>query len=197
MIKGHALAVCLVLSVPAAACGDGGRASAEAALKATEGTFATVRSDALRYVPDQVKAVEDSIAGIRDSFAKGSYRQVLADAEALMPRLSALGAAAAAKKAEMANGWEAVSGGLPDVIQAIQSRVDVLAKSRRMPPGLTREAFDGAKSGLDVVNRVWTEANEAFMAGNLADAMAKAATVKTRAAEVMTALNMQVPAALK
>jgi hypothetical protein len=86
---------------------------------------------------------------------------------------------------------------LPEVIETIQGRVDVLSKSRRLPKGLTRDALDSAKAGLEVVNRTWTEAADAFKAGNLADAMAKATTVKTRAAEIMTALDAQVPAAPK
>ena len=42
---------------------------------------------------------------------------------------------------------------------------------------------------------MWDEAKAAFSGGNMADAMAKAKTVKEKAVEVMTTLGMQVPAA--
>jgi hypothetical protein len=180
----------------AGACGDGGRAHAEAAVEAAEGTLATVRTEAVRYVPDQVKAVDGSMAAVRDAFSKGSYTQVLTDTPALLSKISALAAAAAAKKTELSTSWQAMSDEVPQVIQTIQSQVDVLSTSRRLPEGLTRVVLDEAKAGLEVINRTWTEATDAFTAGNLADAIAKATTVKTRAAEVMTALNMQVPPTL-
>ena len=197
MTKAQALAVSLVLSFAAASCSDGGRAVAEAALEAAEGTLATVRIEAVRYVPDQVKAVEGSMAAVRDEFAQGDYTQVLTDTKALTSKISAIGAAAAAKKAELTTAWQTVSSGMPQVIQSIQSRVEWVSKQRRLPRDLSREAFDAARSGLEFINRTWAEATDAFKAGNLAEAMAKATTAKTRAAEVMTALNMQVPAALK
>jgi len=53
---------------------------------------------------------------------------------------------------------------------------------------MTQEAFDGAKAGLDMMTQTWTEAGSAFTSGNVAEAVAKAQTVKAKAAEVMTAL---------
>ncbi len=195
MTRACAVIVSLGLSLIAGACGDGGRSAAEAAVKAAEGTLATVRTEAVRYVPDQVRAVDGSMAAVRDAFSKGSYTQVLTDTPALLSKISAVAAAAAAEKTTTS--WQAMSDELPLVIQTIQSRVDVLSKSRRLPEGLTRVALDEAKAGLEVINRTWTEATDAFKAGNLADAIAKATIVKTRAAEAMAALNIQVPPTLK
>ena len=195
MTRACAVIVSLGLSLIAGACGDGGRSAAEAAVKAAEGTLATVRTEAVRYVPDQVRAVDGSMAAVRDAFSKGSYTQVLTDTPALLSKISAVAAAAAAEKTTTS--WQAMSDELPLVIQTIQSRVDVLSKSRRLPEGLTRVALDEAKAGLEVINRTWTDATDAFKAGNLADAIAKATIVKTRAAEAMAALNIQVPPTLK
>jgi hypothetical protein len=47
------------------------------------------------------------------------------------------------------------------------------------------------------VNQTWTEASEAYKAGNFSDAIGKATAAKNQAAEIMTALNMQPPAAAK
>jgi len=64
-------------------------------------------------------------------------------------------------------------------------------------PANPAEAFDGAQSGFDMINSAWTEANDAFKSGDVAGAMAKAGTVKAKAAEILGALNMPVPDALK
>jgi hypothetical protein len=43
-------------------------------------------------------------------------------------------------------------------------------------PANPAEAFDGAKSGLDLITSAWTAANDAFKSGDVAGATAKAST---------------------
>jgi hypothetical protein len=62
---------------------------------------------------------------------------------------------------------------------------------------MTADKLASAKAGLADINAQWTAANESFKGGNLMDAVSKATAVKTRAAEVMTTLGMQVPDALR
>ena len=197
MKKLLALSLALGLGLVVTACGDGGKAVADAAIKSADAAFAAVRTDATMYVPDQTKGVADAIAAAKDGFAKGEFAKALADAKALPSKISALGEAAAAKKTELTTSWNDMSTGLPKVVEAIQGRVDILSKARKLPAGMTKDAFDSAKSGLATMTRTWTEAGDAFKAGNVVDAHAKALSVKAKAAEVMTALGMQVPDALK
>jgi hypothetical protein len=60
---------------------------------------------------------------------------------------------------------------------------------------MDKAKLDGAKGGYEAAAKMWDEAKADFTGGNLADAMAKAKTVKEKAVEVMTTLGMQVPAA--
>ena len=83
------------------------------------------------------------------------------------------------------------------MVTAIQSRVDILSQSKKLPAGVDRSKVDAAKSNLTAVNQPWTEASEAYKAGNFSDAIGKATAAKNQAAEIMTALNMQPPAAAK
>jgi hypothetical protein len=62
---------------------------------------------------------------------------------------------------------------------------------------MDKTAVESAKSGLESMNKAWTDAQASFSSGNLADALAKANAVKSQAAEIMTKLGMPVPAALK
>jgi len=106
-------------------------------------------------------------------------------------------AAAAAKKAELGKTWEEQSKLLPNMIAAIRSRVDVLSKSKKLPATLDKEKFEGAKTGLAEIDKTWGEASRAFKEGGLADALAKAKSVKEKAIEIMTTLGMKVPEAAK
>ena len=107
----------------------------------------------------------------------------------------ALTAAAAAKKAELAKSWEEMSGGLPKMFEAIKSRLDILSQSKKLPADLDKAKLEGAKGGYEEAVKMWEDAKAAFAGGNLTDALAKGKTVKEKAAAVMTALGMQVPAA--
>lgn len=197
MRKALALVMGLSLMLFVTACGDGGKAAADAAIKAAETAFAAVTAEAAQYVPDQQKVVADAIAAAKDAFAQGNFQQALTDANALTAKIDALKAAADAKKAEVTRSWEALSTGLPQVVTAITERMDILGKAKKLPATLSQEAYDGAKAGLDTVNQTWAAAQDAFKAGNLMDAVAKAGTVKTEAAKIMTALGMELPPALQ
>ena len=108
-----------------------------------------------------------------------------------------LSATAMAKKDELTKGWEEQAKLLPNMIDAIKSRVDILSKSKKLPATLDQAKFDGAKSGLAEITKTWEEASAAFKEGALADATAKAKSVKEKAVEIMNTLGMQVPEAAK
>jgi hypothetical protein len=189
------LAVLVVVAV-AAGCASQ-KAPAQAALTASEQAFAAVKGEATKYLPNEVGGVEQALAAAKSSFDKGDYQAALTAAQALPARIGALSTAVAAKKAELTTTWTALSAALPQVVQVIQSRVDILSKSKKLPAGMDAATFDAAKSGLATVTQAWGEATAAANSGDLAGAVAKANTVKTKAGEILGALGMQVPAGLK
>lgn len=170
---------------------------AEKALKAAEEAVNSAAAEAMKYVPDQVKAVQDQLKALKDSYAKSDYKAVLGNTGDLTAKAQALGTAAAAKKAELTKSWEDMSAGLPRVVEAIKSRVAILDKAKKLPAKVDKAAVASAKSGLQAIDKAWQDAQASYKSGNLADALAKANTVKTQAAEIMTKLGMEVPAALK
>lgn len=180
-----------------AGCENKDKTTAEAALKAAEEAINTAKAEASKYVPDQAKSLDAELAAAREKFSKGDYKGALADAQALASKAKDVASAAAAKKTELTKSWEDLSSGLPRVIEAIQSRVDILSQSKKLPAGMTAETLAQAKAGLTEMRQQWAAATEAAKNGNLADAVSKAAAVKVRAAEVLTLLKMPVPEALK
>ena len=190
------LTVVLLAAALVAACASQ-KAPAEAAVKAAEQAFDAAKAEAMKYVPDQVKGVQSSLEAAKAALAKGDYQAALTAAQALPGQISDLQAAAAAKKAELTQTWTTLSAGLPQVVQAIQSRVDILAKAKKLPPGLDQAKFDSAKSGLAAMTDAWSAATAAAGSGDVADAVSKANAVKGKAVEVLTALGMPVPAGLQ
>lgn len=194
--RSYARAILALAALVLAACASD-KVPAETALKAAEQAVSTAVAEASKYVPDQAKALQDSLASLKDAFAKGEYKTVLAGTGDLTTKAKALADAAAAKKTELTASWTDMSGGLPKVIEAIQGRVDILSKAKKLPANMDKAALDSARSGLDSMNKAWADAQASFTSGNLADAVSKATALKAQAAEIMTKLGMPVPEALK
>jgi hypothetical protein len=173
------------------------KAPAEAALKAAEQAVNAARTEAARFVPDQAKALEAGLASAKDKFGKGDYKGALAEAQALPAKAKDVLAAATAKKAELTQAWEGVSAGMPKVVDAIKSRVDILSQAKKLPASMTKDKLTAAKAGLAELTQSWASASDAFKAGNVADALAKATAMKPKAVEVLGILGMPVPDALK
>ena len=112
-------------------------------------------------------------------------------------QVSALQQTVATKKSEMDSAvaaatqqWQSLAAEVPKMVEAIQSRVDILSQSRKLPKNLTKEAFESAKGGLEAMKIAWAEATAMFGAGNAVDAVTKAQAVKEKGNEVMQVLGM-------
>src|SRR5262245_12321843 len=170
---------------------------AEAALAAAQSAVDSVVAEASKYVPDQAQSLQAQLTALKDKFGKGDYEAVVTDAKALAGKAKDVASAAAAKKTELTQAWTSMSDGMPKVVDAIKSRVDILSQSKKLPANMTADTLASVKSGLGEVTQQWTAATEAYKGGNLMDAITKGSAVKTKAAELLTMLGMPVPDALK
>lgn len=167
------------------------------AIADAEAALSGFKEDAAKYLPNDLQAVETTIGGLKDSLAKGDYKAILVALPGVTTQIASLKDAAAAKKSEMeaaiakaSTDWTSFAADLPNMVGAIQSRVDILSKSKKLPKNLDSATFESAKSGLEMMKSTWTEATAAASSGNVLDAVAKAQTVKDKGAEVMKALGM-------
>jgi hypothetical protein len=183
------MACCLVV-----ACGQQ-KKMAEAAVKTAEDAVNAASPDVAKYAADSWKGVTDSLAAAKDALARGDYKSAVASANEISGKIQEATSVAMAKKEELTKAWNDLSAGLPKMVDAIKSRVDILSASKKLPSGLDKAALDGAKQALASATQSWTEASDAFKAGNLQDALAKGNAVKDQAAKIMQTLGMSVPAA--
>jgi hypothetical protein len=180
-----------------ASCGSADKGPAEAALRGAEEAVNVAKADVAKYMPEQAKSLDVALAAAREKFNKGDFKGALADAQAATAKAKEAASAAAKKKEELGKAWEELSTGMPKVVDAIKSRVDILSQSKKLPAGMSTDTLAQAKAGLNEITQQWTAATEASKGGNLMDAVAKASSVKVKAAEVLTLLKMPVPEALK
>ncbi len=196
MIKRNLLIAAVAMFALAAGCANQ-KGPATQAIADAEAAIAAFKDDAARLLPDDLSSVESTLGTVKDSLAKGDYKAVLAAAPELTKKIGELRDATAAKKAEWEAAtaaakekWTGYAADLPKMVEAIQSRVDILGKARRLPKNVSQEAFANAKAGLDWMKSTWAEANDAFNSGNAIDAASKAQAVKDKGDEVLKDLGL-------
>jgi predicted small lipoprotein YifL len=185
VLKMTALVLCCVALV---ACSQKG--PAEAALAAATTAVDGVKADAAKYVPDQAKSLMASLTDARAAFDKGDYKAALEAATAIPAKAKEAAAAVAAKKDELTKSFTALTGSLPATVEQIKAKVGELAAMKKLPKDMDKAKVDAAKAGLETAQKTWTEANDAFKAGDLMAAVAKGNEVKGQADQLLAALNL-------
>src|SRR5256885_7693123 len=149
---------------------------AEQAVAGAEAALAAVRDDAQKYVPDQLQALDGELAALKDSLAKGDYKAVVTGAPTLNSQISSLKDAAEAKKADAEaalakakDAWGPLSTEVPGMVDATENRVTALSKSQHLPKGVTKAGLAAAKSGVDSLKSMWSEASSASASGDFTD----------------------------
>jgi hypothetical protein len=168
---------------------------AQQAISQAETALQAIAADAQKYAPDAYREVSDALASAKAAFDKGDHKAALAAARDLPGRVNELGTQVTqAKDAALAGltaEWNAASGEVPQMVEAIQSRVDMLSKSRKLPKNIDQASFDAAKSGLESMKQDWTAATQASAAGNVEEAVARVKSAQQKGNEVLGLLKMQ------
>ena len=168
---------------------------AEQAIKAAEEAVNSTKAEAAKYVPDQLKSLESALSAVKEKFGKGDYKAAITEAQALAGKAKGVMDAAKAKKEELTKTWTNLSEGLPKMVEAIQSRVDILSQSKKLPANLTAEKLTEVKSVLAEAKDGLAKAMESFKAGNFAEAVTAATAIKEKATQAMETLGLSAPAA--
>ena len=174
------------------------RAPATKAVESIESSLADVRADAAKYAPEGLKGVESQLARLKVSLDNKDYDNVLAGTPQLEKAVDSLKNAVASGKAHARAAlaaakteWEGLSVEVPKMVETIETRVNELSKKKRLPWGVSKEEFEGAKSGLDSMKSLWAEAKSEYNKGDAGDAVGKAKTVKGMAQEVRANLGIK------
>jgi hypothetical protein len=101
--------------------------------------------------------------------------------------------AAATRKEELMKQWADLQGSLPPMVQALTEKIGGLVAMKKLPKGVDAAMVETAKTSLADVTAGWTAASEAFTAGDVTGAIAKATDVKTKA-EGLSKMLEAVPA---
>ena len=141
-------------------------------------------ADAQQYIPEQVASVNKKLEELQAAFDKHEYKTVMAGGPALLTEAQGLADAAAAKKKTVLEAlgaeWTALAAELPQSVSAVEARLATLAKSKKLPAGVTKDGVASAKAALAQAQAAWDSAKTAFGSGNVQAALDTAKGVKTQ-----------------
>jgi pyruvate/2-oxoglutarate dehydrogenase complex dihydrolipoamide dehydrogenase (E3) component len=86
--------------------------------------------------------------------------------------------------------WGGLAASLPAAVSAIQSRVDILSKSKKLPAGLDAATFESVKTGLTEATGLWDQATAAQAAGEMEQAVTLGNQVRQKTDGLLAALGM-------
>lgn len=172
---------------------------AEKAVAQVESSLAEFRADAEKYAAEELKGVEESVTKLKNNLTSKDYQAVVLGAPSVASAVKSLKDAVATKKADMEAvmaaaqaEWTDISGKMPQMVEALQSRIDTLSKSRKLPADLDKATFESVKTDFEAVKAEWTEAGSEFASGMAADAVRKARSAKSKGEMILAKLGMPV-----
>jgi|SRR5882672_1539510 len=187
----------LLLSTVLGACG-GQKEPAQKAVADAEAAVTAVRDDAGSLAPDDLKSLDESVAALKADFARKDFKAVLAAAPLLMTRIGAIQETVSAKKAEQAvhvgqltASWHALSTEVPEIVEAVNARVDSLARTKKFPAGMSVSSFENTRAAATEMTQSWQKALGAFANSNMEEAVGSAQAAKQKGADVMNTLGMK------
>ena len=163
------------------------------AVISVEASLAEVRVDAAKFAPEELKAADEKLAKLKAELADDEYKHVLSGSSQLTQEVATLKDVVVSKQTQDAaatHEWESLSAEVPKMVEAIESRVDTLSESRKLPQEVNKEAFESAKVALQTMKTTWAEASAAFDAGNATEAADKGRLVQAKAEEVAGQLGI-------
>lgn len=153
-------------------------------------------TDASKYIPDQLAAVQAKLADLKTSFDSKDYKSVLANAPAVLSEAQGLLGAAMLKKEAVVKAmtaeWPGLAAALPGLMTTVSNRATALGKSKHVPAGVDMAA---AKSAVDDATASWSKAQAANTAGDVETAVNSAHDAKAKLEAAAAAMKMTLPAA--
>jgi predicted nucleic acid-binding Zn-ribbon protein len=189
------LFVLLVATSFLAACTNQ-KEPAEQTFAKVESSLAEFHADAETYASEELKDVDADVANMKKNLANKDYGAVIMSAPSVSASISALKETVAQRKADAEQmraaaqtEWTELSANLPKAVETLQARVDQLTKTRKLPKGLDKAAFDAAKTDFENMKAQWTQASAEYAEGKVAEAVRKARAIKAQSDELMTKLE--------
>jgi hypothetical protein len=166
---------------------------AEHVVTQADAAVAELRADGAKFAPEELKAAETTLAGMKANLAEQDYKHVIAEVPQINKEIATLKETLIGRQTQIiaaTREWESLKAEVPKEVEQIQVRVNSLASSAKLPKEVDKHEFEAAKASLETMKTDWAEATAAFDEGNATKAADKARTVQGKVDEVKDQLAM-------
>ena len=95
-----------------------------------------------------------------------------------------------ARKAALGAMLDTLAVAIPRNLAAMQTKLDEIAKNKKLPRGLDEKELQEARDNYAAVSAEWPEVLKSYQAGELAAAMGRAQSLKIRVSHSLMALGL-------
>ncbi len=166
---------------------------AEEAIKAADAAVVAAKSSVEKLIPDQWKALNDSLKDAKDKFGKGDYQGALTAAQAIPGKATQAVAAAKTKKEELSKNWAELMGGLEGDLKTAEEKVAAVAHMKKLPKGMDKAKVEAAEASLADAKKQAAEATADAKAGDMQAAIEKGKAAKEKADSIVASLETPAP----
>jgi len=178
-----------LLLIGTTACGN--TKAAEEAIARADRFYTGMQEEAAKVMPEAVKRLADTLQKAKDHLAAGDGTAAQAAAVEAAGEAVRLAKLVPRKRVELDSIYKAVSREVTYPVQQTVAKVRQLNNAGRIPPGVTRAAFDSVKTVIAAWEGDWKAATEDYQKGQLAAAANKANAVKSSVIAAMRMLGVK------
>ena len=178
-MKRRLLALTLAPALWLAGCTDPAKAPAQAALVAADAAVLGLDPEVERLAPEPVKAARLARAVALAAAERQDWSGALAMATTVPARVKEAVEATAARRAALAAGWAQAQVDVPNLLYALEDRLD--AAARRPPAGLGRAGLAELRRELAALEAEWAEVPALAQRGEVEAAVSLAGSLEGRA----------------
>lgn len=173
-----------------AGCTNSQKEATEAAVNAAQAALDAARSDAEKYVPEQLQVAQTALQNAKEALAKGDYQGALRAARDALGKAKDLPPATVAKKDELRKSWESFNETVTKSLDAVKKKLDAYSRGAHLPEGMDKMALAEAKEKYAELKQEWADASAKATQGFLGEALKKAASLKDELAKLMERLGI-------
>lgn len=177
------------LALAVAAC-TSAQDRAAAAIAAADRAVAAIATDAAKVFPYDIEQLGAAVKAARDTLARGDSAAALAIATAIPARADSLAARVPARRAELGAQLDTLRAALRINLASIQGKVDELAKSRRLPPGLDPAELAAVRQLLVTAPGEWEQVEAEVREGELDSAYGRATMLRLKVSAALDAVGL-------
>jgi hypothetical protein len=180
-----------IILVALAGCGPNEKQLAEEAIARADRFVATAQANGGKVLPEAAKGLGDSLAVAKSLAAAGKYRDANNKAVDVANSAIIMAKSVGPRRAQLDESYKTISHTIGPAVKLVVAKAKEIRATGRPPKGMTAASFDSLRNAIVGWEAAWKEAADAYAAGEVGRAAAKAESLKDQVLSAMAMLGVR------